>query len=345
MADVESPADHPTPEPPPGTPERAAQQPPARPDAGETGPWERELLTRLAFASLLEQRRARRWGLAFRGALLVYLTVLLVLYTPGEWWSSTGEGRHTALVDVRGIIRDGGEASADRIVAGLRAAFEDDDTAAVILRINSPGGSPVQAAYVNEEIRRLRGEHPDKPLYAVISDMAASGGYYLAVAADRIYANQSSIVGSIGVLMNGFGFVDAMDKLGIERRLLTAGEHKGLLDPFSPSRELEVNHIETMLEGIHAQFIDAVKQGRGDRLAADDRLFTGLVWTGEESVGLGLVDEIASAGQIARDVVGAEEIIDFTLRRSYLDRLAGKIGSQLAEGALQALIAERLTLR
>ncbi len=347
--------DHPDSAAPPREPEpagegRAAQPatpgPPPESGAGPTekGPWERELLTRLAYASLVEQRRARRWGTVFRLGILVYLVVLLVLYSPGDWWPDDS-GRHTAVVDVRGVISDGGDASADRVVAGLRAAFEDADTAGVILRINSPGGSPVQSAYIHDEMRRLREEHPETPLYAVIGDMAASGGYFVAAAADKIYANESSIVGSIGVLMNGFGFVDAMDKVGVERRLLTAGRHKGLLDPFSPSVPEEVAHIETVLEEIHGHFIKAVRRGRGDRLAEDERLFTGLIWSGEEGVELGLVDAFGSSGQVARDVIGEETMKDFTPRRGVLDRIARRMGTALADGLANALLGQHSLLR
>jgi len=223
-----------------------------------------------------------------------------------------------------------GDASADRIVGGLRAAFENERTVGVIMRINSPGGSPVQASYINDEVKRLRKEHPDIPLYAVITDIGASGGYYAAASADKIFASRSSIIGSIGVLMNGFGFVEAMDKLGIERRLMTAGEHKGFLDPFSPTRPEEIAHINTLLEQIHQQFIDAVKEGRGDRLSDEPDLFSGLVWTGEESVDLGLVDALGSSSYVAREVIGAENIVDFTPARTYLDLIADRIGGSMA---------------
>jgi len=322
----------------PGAPETDPPAPAARaPSAGAGAPgsraWERDLLNRLAFASLVEQRRTRRWGVFFKLALLAYLFVLLALYAPlGGLIPSPGE-RHTALVDVQGVIAADSEASADAVVAGLRAAFEDDDTAGVILRINSPGGSPVQASYINREIRRLREQHADVPVYAVITDLCASGGYYVAVAADRIYANESSVVGSIGVLMNGFGFVDAMDKLGIERRLLTAGEHKGLLDPFSPVDPEEVSHVRALLEELHEQFIAVVREGRGDALADHPEIFSGLVWSGKRGRELGLVDAMGSAGYVAREVVGAEEIKDFTRRRDYLQQLAERFGAALGQAA------------
>lgn len=293
--------------------------------------WERDVLNRLAFASLNEQRRARRWSIFFKGLMFLYLFALLVLMMPDRLGSgSVKSGRHTALVEVKGVIADGTEASADNIVTGLRNAFADKNTAGVILRINSPGGSPVQSGYVYDEIKRLRQKYPETPVYAVVSDMCASGGYYIAAAADSIYANKASVVGSIGVLMNGFGFVGTLDKLGVERRLLTAGEHKGFLDPFSPSRPEDVEHIKTLLGDIHQQFITAVKEGRGERLPDNPAVFSGLVWTGEQGMELGLVDGLASASQVAREVIGAENIVDFTPRPRYFERLAASLGAAMA---------------
>jgi protease-4 len=294
--------------------------------------WEREVLTSLAVAALKEQRRARRWSIFFRLSILAYATLLLALYVPADVVLLGKSEPHTALVDVQGTITEGSEASAERVIAGLQAAFADDDTAGVVLRINSPGGSPVQAAYVNEEVKRLRSLHPDKPLYAVVTDMCASGGYYVAVAADQIFVNKSSVIGSIGVLMNAFGFVETMEKLGIERRLLTAGEHKGLLDPFSPMKADEVQHVKTILKELHGQFIDIVREGRGTRLKGGEELFTGLVWSGEKSVELGLADGVGSARSVAREVIGAENIVDFTPKHDYLDRFAQRIGMALANG-------------
>ena len=297
----------------------------------ESDGWERDLLNRLAFAALIEQRRARRWTTVFRFAILAYLVVVLVLYAPKDWLPLPKGDKHTALIEIRGTIADDSDASADRVITGLRAAFEDENTAGVILRINSPGGSPVQAGYISDEMKRLRAENMDIPIYAVITDVAASGGYYVAANADKVYADKSSMVGSIGVLMNGFGFVDAMDKLGIERRLLTAGDHKGLLDPFSPSRPEEVSHLSDLLQQVHRQFIDVVKLGRGDRLSTDADLFSGLIWTGEESAKLGLVDALGSSSFVAREIIGQEEIVDFTPRRSYLELLAKRIGANLGQ--------------
>ncbi len=292
-------------------------------------------MERLASGALEEQRKARRWGIFFKLAFLAYLLLVLVIYIPfDELAPGTGD-KHTALVDIRGVIADDSDASADRIVSGLQAAFEDENTAGVILRINSPGGSPVQAAYINDEIDRLRDEYPQTPLYAVIADICASGGYYVAAAADRIYANKSSVVGSIGVLMNGFGFVGVMDKLGVERRLVTAGEHKGLLDPFSPVKEDELRHIQGVLGQIHAQFVDVVKRGRGDKLKDDGQLYSGLIWTGEKSVDLGLVDALGSASYVAREVIGAEDIVDFTPKRNVLERMAERFGAALSSAVLE----------
>lgn len=291
---------------------------------------ERDPVERFAFMALVEQRRTRRWNLVFRFAWLAFLVFLAVLWMDPEWISPDSGGRHSALVDVRGVIGDEGDTSADRIVAGLRAAFEDSDTAGVIVRINSPGGSPVQAGYVSDEIVRLRALHPDTPVYAVITDVAASGGYYVAAATDAIYASRSSVVGSIGVLMDGFGFVDAMGKLGVERRLLTAGEHKGFLDPFSQASAEELAHLQSLLDEIHADFIEKVKRGRGDRLAARDDVFSGLVWTGSQGIELGLVDALGSSSHVAREVIGAGEIVDFTLRPSRLETIADRLGAGIA---------------
>lgn len=296
-------------------------------EASIQDPWQKDLINRLAFASLVEQRRARRWGTFFKFAVLLYLVVITIAYLPFSLFESPKSEKHTALVDVQGIISDQTDASADRVVSGLRAAFEDENTAGVIVRINSPGGSPVQAGYINDEIQRLRKENPKIPLYAVITDICASGGYYVAAAADRIYANESSVVGSIGVLMNGFGFVETMQKLGVERRLLTAGEHKGFLDPFSPTKPDEISHIQRLLDQIHEQFIDVVKRGRGDRLKDESQLFSGLIWTGEEGIGLGLIDAIGSSSYVAREVIGAEDIVDFTPTRGYLELLADRLGA------------------
>ena len=304
--------------------------------------WERETLVRLATASLKEQQRARRWGIFFKLLTFAYLMVLLILFVDFEYEDTTRANKHTAVVDLQGIIFEGEEAGADNVIAGLRAAFEDEQTAGVILRINSPGGSPVQSGYINDEITRLRKKYPDIPLYAVISDIAASGGYYAAVSADKIYADKASIVGSIGVRMDSFGFVDAIGKLGVERRLLTAGDHKALLDPFLPLSFQEKEHVQQLLDNLHSQFIAVVKHGRGERLAEDEKLYSGLVWSGEESVKLGLVDGLGSAGYVAREVIGVKDIMNFTKKRDWIDRFADKIGSVLTRGIETRLLQSRI---
>lgn len=308
--------------------------------------WERDLLNRIAFASINEQRRARRWNVFFKLLLAIYLFSILGLYLSEE--VDTGKlthTPHTAMVDVFGVISADAEANADSIIEGLQDAFDDPDTKGVILRLDTPGGAPVQAGMVNDEIRRLRKEHPDIPVYAVIEDMCASGGYYIAAAADKIYADKASIVGSIGVRMDGFGFVDTMKKVGVERRLLTAGEHKGLLDPFEPVNEVEKEHIQGVLDDIHRQFIDVVKEGRGDRLKDDPKLFSGLIWTGEQAVGLGLVDGLGSVDQVARDVVGAEDIVNFTPKEDVWERFADRLGAGAAAHFMAELGIGRPQLR
>ena len=296
--------------------------------------WERDVLEKLATEGLKEQRRARRWGIFFKLLGFAYLFIGLLLFLPFISDSRVVAGKHgdkhTALVELKGVIAPDADASADNIVSALRAAFEDKKTAGVILRINSPGGSPVQSGYIYNEILRLRKEYPDIPLYAVISDICASGGYYVASAAEKIYADQASIVGSIGVRMDNFGFVDAMKKLGVERRTLTAGENKALLDPFAPSNPEVNKHLQTLLNDIHGQFIAAVKQGRGDKLKEVKGMFSGLIWTGEQSVAIGLVDELASSSYVAREVLHAEDIVDYTIRPDFFSRFSNAVGVTMA---------------
>ncbi len=298
--------------------------------------WERGLLERLLQGTLTEQRRARRWRIFFR-----LLTVALVLLVLGLFRADVGvpqvNSRHTALVQLNGIIAPGTDANADLIIESLRAAYENTHVAGVVLRIDSPGGSPVQAGRINTEIQRLRRLHPNVPLHAVIDDICASGGYYVAVAADRIYADKASVVGSVGVLMNGFGFVGAMEKLGIERRLLTAGTHKGFLDPFSPENPEDAAHARELLQTIHSQFIDVVKQGRGARLKDDPRLFTGLVWTGDQGIALGLVDALGDTDSVARDVFKADKVVDYTVRPAYFEKLIRSAGGEAASSLLNAM--------
>ncbi len=295
--------------------------------------WHRDLVNRLAFAAVDEQRRTRRWSVFFKCLLALYLLALLILYMPTDWSElSRTTVKHTALVDLKGVISDSSEASADNIITGLRGAFEDENTAGVILRANSPGGSPVQSAYIYDEIKRLRELYPDTPLYAVVTDVCASGCYYVVSAADDIYVNNSSIVGSIGVRMDSFGFVDTLKMLGVERRLYTAGESKGFLDPFTPSKPEDVTHVKLLLESIHEQFISAVKNGRGERLKDNQKLFTGLVWTGEESLPMGLADKVGSSGYVAREVIGEEEIVEFTEKQDLWEKLSDRIFVAMAKG-------------
>ncbi len=307
-------------------------------EAKAQGEWERSLLERLAFASLTEQRRTRRWGIFFKAFFAAYLLVLLLLVLGAGLGERRLSGKYTALVEVDGVI--GSDASADNVISGLRSAFESS-AKGVIVRTNSPGGSPVQAGYINSEIRRLRKQYPDKPVYAVIADVCASGCYYAVAAVDKIYAAEGSIVGSIGVLMNGFGFVETMNKLGIERRLLTAGEDKDFLDPFSPLSPRHRAHALELLQRIHQQFIAVVREGRGATLKENPQLYTGLFWTGDEAREMGLVDALGSAGDVAREVIGAEKIVDFTQREGILDRFARELGATLAQ-RLFALAGARL---
>ena len=297
--------------------------------------WERDVLRRLAETGLAEQRAARRWGIFFKLLTFAYLGVLLV--AAGGWFRGAENrmGPHTALVDLSGVIEADSMASADIINAGLGDAFEDENTKGVILRVNSPGGSPVQAHQINREIRRLRGKHPKIPVYAVVDDICASGGYYAAVAADEIYVSRGSIVGSIGVLMDGFGFTGAMQKLGVERRLITAGENKGFLDPFSPMDARQRAIAESMLGDIHKQFIEIVRQGRGKRLKETQDTFSGLFWTGERSVEMGLADGLGDASHVAREVIKAENIVDFTPRENLAERFAKRFGAALGEAVIK----------
>ena len=293
--------------------------------------WERAVLEKVALAAVQEQRRARYWGIFFKLLLFIYLFALLFIAM--GWWGKkeSGPGKHTALVEVRGVIGPEGSASADNVTTGLQDAFKDKRTQGVIIRINSPGGSPVQAGHINDEIRRLRQKYPNIPLYAVVEDICASGGYYVAVAADQIYVDKSSIIGSIGVLMDGFGFTGLMDKLGVERRLLAAGENKGFLDPFSPIEESQKTHAQNMLNEIHDQFINVVRQGRGNRLKENPEMFSGLLWIGTKSVELGLADGLGSVEYVAREVIKAEDIVDFTPRENIAERVARRFGAAMAE--------------
>lgn len=303
------------------------------PAGGDDKSW--RLLEKAVLAGVQEQRRARRWGIFFKLLTFLYLFGALLMFSPLFDLQKTavrGEA-HTALVEVRGMIADNEAASADNIVSSLRAAFEDPKTKGVVLRINSPGGSPVQSGYIYDEIRRLRGEHPDTKVYAVITDLGASGAYYIASAADEIYADKASLVGSIGVTAASFGFVDLMGKLGVERRVYTSGEHKAFLDPFQPQKDDETRFWQGVLDTTHRQFIESVKKGRGDRLKVDGHpeLFSGLVWSGEQALELGLVDKLGSTSYVAREVIGAKEIVDYTKQDTPFDRFAKRLGASMAE--------------
>jgi protease-4 len=301
---------------------------------GQPENWERKLIEEIALSSIKEKRKARRWGIFFKFLFFVYLLAILGLLMPdGLQDTKIADGEHTAIVEIDGVISSDTKASADNVIKGIRSAFKHKNTKGLILRINSPGGSPVQAGYINDEIVRLKKKHPKVKVYAVVTDICASGGYYIAAAADQIYVDKASIVGSIGVLMNGFGYVDTMEKLGMERRLLTAGEHKALMDPFSPQKEFDRSHMQGMLDQIHKQFIDTVKTGRGERLKQDEKIFSGLFWTGEQSISLGLADGLGSSSYVAREIIGAEKMIDFTSKEDMLELFAKKMGA----GAASAL--------
>jgi protease-4 len=306
----------------------------------ESGDRAWELVEGLALGALKEQRRARRWGIFFKLLTFTWLFVSVGIFysamNPDVSGTPTSSA-HTALVEMNGVIGGGSDVDADSVVSGLRAAFEDQGTKGVILRINSPGGSPVQSGYIYDEIRRLRGLYPGTPLYAVIMDIGASGGYYVASAADEIYGDKASLVGSIGVISSGFGFVEAMDKLGVTRRTYTSGEFKAFNDPFQPQDKEATKRWQSSLDTIHAQFIDVVKQGRGDRLVDNEDIFSGMVWTGEQAVTLGLLDGLGSAGYVAREIVGEEEIVDYTYRLTPLERFARDFGAGVASTAVKVL--------
>ena len=301
-----------------------------------------QALKDVAMEGIKEQRRARRWGIFFKLFFVAYLLIgLFALLGSGASESKLAlDGDITAVVDINGVIMDGAEASGDLIIPALKEAFEHEKTKGVILRINSPGGSPVQSGIINDEIRRLKAAHKEIPVYAVVSDLCASGGYYIAVAADKIYADKASIVGSIGVRMDNFGAVGLMEKLGVERRLYTAGANKGMLDPFLPENETQVAHVNNMLNTTHQQFINVVKDGRGERLQNNHDIFSGLFWTGEDAIKLGLIDGLGSDAYVARELIKAEEMVNFTTEKDLLQRLSEKV-----EASAQALMSMDATPR
>ncbi len=321
--------------------------------AGDRGNnrWEQSVLEKLAFETLAEQKRARHWrvftSLSWLGFFL--LVLLFAVGVSGGKRDVVSTERHTALVELKGVIAADSKASADKIISALQAAFKDKNTQGVVLRINSPGGSPVQAGYINDEIVRLRAKHKDIPLYVVVQDVCASGGYYIAAAADKIFVDKASIIGSIGVLMDGFGFTGAMEKLGVERRLVTAGSNKGFLDPFSPNNADQQKYAQQMVAEIHEQFIKVVRDGRGKRLKETPDMFSGLVWSGEKSIALGLADGLGSLDYVARDILKAEQIVDYTQEDSLSDQLARRFGASVSEAFWQSIstriVGERATLR
>lgn len=317
-------------------------------DAGKAPPqapgWEREVLEKLVFASLAEQRSARRWRSFTRLAWLVFFIVVAWVVLMRDATTTSKSTPHTAVVEIKGEIASGSEASAELVVAAMRSAFEDSGSQAVVLLINSPGGSPVQAGIINDEIGRLKAKF-NKPVYAVVEETCASAAYYIAAAADDIFVDKASIVGSIGVLMDGFGFTGIMEKLGVERRLLTAGENKGFLDPFSPQTEKQRLYAQAMLDQIHQQFIGAVKKGRGDRLKVTPETFSGLFWTGQQAVEMGLADQFGNLDFVAREIVKAEEVIDYTRRDNVAERLAKRFGAAMGMGAVKALQSAAPQLR
>ena len=309
--------------------------------------WERSLLEKAALQMIEEQRRARRWGIFFK--LLTFSLLFLVLFSLLGWLGGRHDGatggKHTALIDLKGVISADSRASADKIIDALQQAFKDRNTQGVVLRINSPGGSPVQAGYINDEIRRLRAKHLDIPLHVVVQDICASGGYYIAVAGDKIFVDKASLIGSIGVLMDGFGFTGTMEKLGVERRLITAGENKGFLDPFSPQNAQHQEFARKMVGEIHQQFIDVVKMGRGKRLKETPDMFSGLVWTGEKSIELGLADQFGSLDSVAREVIKAEHVVDYTPDENLAEQLAKRLGGAGVESLFNWLLQTRSPIR
>ena len=322
----------------------------------DAGPpqWERAVLEKVALKALEEQRRSRHWSALFK--LLWFIFAFLILSTwlgwigrPDKDSMTTGVGKHTALVELEGVIAPDTKASAEKVIKGLNRAFKDSNTQGVVLRINSPGGSPVQAGYINDEIRRLRAKYPNTPLFAVVQDLCASGGYYVAVAADKIYVDKASLIGSIGVIIGSFGFTGAMEKLGVERRAYHSGENKDFLDPFLPENPAHREHAQKMLTEIHQQFITVVRQGRGKRLKETPEMFSGLIWTGEKSVELGLSDGLGSLEYVAREVIKAEKVVDYSAKDNVFEQLSERLGTRfgasLARAAMDSAARSALGVR
>lgn len=306
--------------------------------------WTQQTLEKIALAGLKEQQTSRRWSTFFKILTFLYL-FLLLLVALGLFDIGKSTGQHAALIDIAGVIEPGGEVNADSVISSLKSAYDSEGTKGIILRFNSPGGSPVQAGIINDEITRQKKLHPKIPVYAVVEDICASGGYYIAVAADKIYVDKASIVGSIGVLMDGYGFTEVMKKVGVERRLLTAGENKAMLDPFSEVNPKHQALAQAMLNEVHEQFKDVVRKGRGARLKETPETFSGLFWSGEQSIKLGLVDGLGSADYVAREIIKQEDIVDFTYQDSLPDRLAKRFGAGVAKAIGLDTKARRLQLR
>ena len=321
------------------TPNTDLPQGAAVPVLPEVRHWERDTLEKLLLATVAEQRAARRWGIFFKLGFLFLALMVLWSFNDFNITGTDGElvGKHTALIEINGSIEDEGSGSADVVLPSLNKAFSDAESVAVVLRINSPGGSPVQAGIIVDEIVRLKRGYPDKPVYVVVDEICASGGYYIAAAADQIYVNKASIVGSVGVLMDGFGFTGTMEKLGVERRLLTAGDNKGFLDPFSPQSDKHKAHAQTMLDEIHQQFIAVVREGRGKRLKETPDTFSGLFWSGAKAVEMGLADGFGTVESVARDVVKVEDIVDYTAHEGLPERVLKKFGASVGQGAVKTL--------
>lgn len=301
-----------------------------KPTAPEDAVWQRDVIEKLAFSALAEQKTARRWSTLFKSLTFGYLFILLLMALGVFSDGKKKFDAHTALIDIAGVIEAGGEVNADAVMSSLHDAYESKGTKGIILRINSPGGSPVQAGIINDEIKRQKKLHPDIPVYAVVEDICASGGYYIAAAADKIFVDKASIVGSIGVLMDGYGFTEVMKKVGVERRLMTAGENKAMLDPFSPVNPKHQVLAQTMLNEVHEQFKTVVREGRGKRLKETPEVFSGLFWSGEQSIKIGLADALGSADYVAREVIKQEEIVDFTYQEDFTSRIAKRIGASVS---------------
>ncbi len=313
-------------------------------DASQNNAWQQKTIETLALSGLKEQKAARRWGIFFKALTFGYLFLLLILAF-GWLGDKNGSGPHTALIDINGVIEPGGDVNADSVITSLNNAYENTNTKGIILRFNTPGGSPVQAGIINDEITRQKKLHPTIPVYGVVEDICASGGYYIAVATDKIYVDKGSIVGSIGVLMDGYGFTEVMKKVGVERRLMTAGENKGMLDPFSPVNPKHQALAQAMLDEVHEQFKAVVRLGRGARLKETSETFSGLFWSGQQSIKLGLADALGSADYVAREVIKQEEIVDYTYQETVVDRFAKRFGASMAKSVGIDTLTKGLQLR